>query len=899
MSKFRLSAIAMTTISLLALSGCGEPSKTTGTNAAGTSASASKLKDSGPGQLSVKYEILDNHAAANGVNCSSYGADWGACSRVKVTLTNANDKLSDKNWQLYFHSIRLILGIDNDQFKVTHITGDLHKIEPTDKFTGIPENGIIELPMITEYWQVQETDVMPRWYVVDANGEVSVVKNTDTENVEDFLVPISGENWKRTPTDQNVLMTPVSRFAVNQDLTVLTEMDLTGKIIPTPQQIAISGETIALDEGVELNLPTLSKESSKVLSDHFQALGVKVGTSGYPILERIAPEQFKSSEAGAYKLSITSAGAQVTAADARGVYYGVLSILSTISADKPQLLTLDAIDAPRFDYRGIFLDIGRNFKSKDVVLRLLDQMSAYKLNKFHFHISDDEGWRIEIPGLPELTEVGSKRCHDLTETKCILPQLGSGPDSNNNGSGYLTRADYIEIVKYANDRFIEVIPEIDMPAHARAAVVSMEARYNRLMNEGKESEANEFRLTDPTDDSNTTSVQFYDRRSYLNPCLDSSVRFVEKVIGEVAKMHTEAGQPLKTWHYGGDEAKNIRFGAGFQDINAATQDSGKGSIDLSKENHPWEKSQVCQQMIKDGKVADIEHLPSYFAIKVSEIVKANNINRLQAWQDGLKYATSAKDFATDEVGVNFWDTLYWGGFDSANEWGQKGYQVVISNPDYVYMDMPYEVNPKERGYYWATRSSSERKVFSFAPNNLPQNAETSVDRDGNTFSAKGNSDWVGAYGLSGQLWNETIRTDEQLEYMAFPRMISLAERAWHQADWELPYQTGKEYQAGKTNYVDKTQLDKDWNLFANLVGQRELAKLDKANIQYRLPVPGARITNGQLEANIAFPGLTIEYSVNDGKSWATYSAPVAVQGKVFVRSSSPDSKRKSRIELVE
>lgn len=87
----------------------------------------------------------------------------------------------------------------------------------------------------------------------------------------------------------------------------------------------------------------------------------------------------------------------------------------------------------------------------------------------------------------------------------------------------------------------------------------MEARYKKPHAAGKEQEANEFRLVDPTDTSNTTSVQFFNRQSYLNPCLDSSQRFVDKVIGEIAQMHKEAGQPIKTWHFGGDEAKTFAW----------------------------------------------------------------------------------------------------------------------------------------------------------------------------------------------------------------------------------------------------------------------------------------------------------------------------------------------------
>ncbi|MEG2830600.1 MAG: family 20 glycosylhydrolase, partial [Edwardsiella sp. (in: enterobacteria)] len=625
----------------------------------------------------------------------------------------------------------------------------------------------------------------------------------------------------------------------------LSAASLRGQIMPTPLKLKVHQQDADLARGVSLDLTVLNTASADVIKQRLGQLGVKQAQKGYPIKTQIATKAFKGDMAvpGAYQLKIGTKGAEVTGYDQAGVFYGLQSILSLLPANgSAQIATLDAEDAPRFQYRGIELDVGRNFHSLAAVERLLDQMAAYKLNKFHFHLTDDEGWRIEIPGLPELTEVGGKRCHDLSEQQCLLPQLGSGPDSNNNGSGYFTRADYIKLLKYAQARHIEVIPEIDMPAHARAAVVAMEARYNKLKAAGNEKGANEYRLLDPTDDSNTTSVQFYDRHSYLNPCLDSSKRFVDKVIGEMAQMHREAGQPLTTWHFGGDEAKNIRLGPGYTDVNKP--EPGKGMIDLSKEDKPWAKSQMCQAMIKEGKVADMEHLPSYFAVEVSKMVKDHGIGKMQAWQDGLKDAKDAKAFATPRVGVNFWDTLYWGGFDSANDWANKGYEVVISNPDYVYMDFPYEVNPQENGYYWGTRFSDERKIFAFAPDNLPQNAETSVDRDGNYFSAKSDKPWPGAYGLSAQLWSEVVRTDEMMEYKIYPRIMAVAERAWHQAGWEQPYQAGREYKGGETHLVDQQALLQDWQRFANLMGQRELAKMDKSGVAYRVPQPGARVVNG-------------------------------------------------------
>lgn len=850
-------------------------------------------------QFTLNYAVQDNHAQQHGVDCAALGADWAACSKAVITLTNHGDALADRNWTIWFHSIRQILKVDNEQFKVTHVMGDLHKLEPTDKFTGFPANQSITIPIINEYWQLFITDVLPRWYVTSDDSRPVIIANTDTEELARFVSPL-GEQWKRTPDDKNVLMTAEARYNKNSDVALSDAAALRGQIVPTPKTVTVHAENVDLSRGVALDLASLAPASREAVASRFAQLGVKTG-QGYPVKTLVAPGEFQKPEAvsGAYRLQIKPQETRVTGYDAAGVFYGLQSLLSLLPAQgEPQIATLEVSDAPRFSWRAIHLDVGRNFHSKAAVLRLLDQMAAYKLNKFHFHLSDDEGWRLEIPGLPELTETGAKRCHDLSEKRCLLPQLGSGPESNNNGSGYFTRADYIEIVKYAAARHIEVIPEIDMPAHARAAVVSMEARYARLMEAGKAQEANHYRLLDPADTSNTTGVQYYDRTGYLNPCLASSRNFVDKVISEVQLMHKEAGQPLTVWHAGGDEAKNIYLGTGYTD--KSHPEEGKGIIDLSKQNKPWEKSPACKKLLERGEVVDVEHLSSYFGIEISKLVNAHGIGVMQAWQDGLKDAKDASAFSTRQVNVNFWDTLFWGGFDTANDWANKGFRVIVSNPDYLYLDFPYEVNPAESGYYWGTRFSDERKIFSFAPDNLPQNAETSVDRDGNTFSAKSDKPWPGALGLSAQLWSEVVRTDKQMEYMIYPRLIVVAERAWHRAAWEQDYQAGREYKGQETQWVDKKALASDWARFASLIGHRELAKLDKAGIQYRLPVPGARVEKGILEINTSLPGLGAEYSTDNGKSWLRYdnNARPQVEGEVQIRAVSPDGQRYSRVDSV-
>ena len=194
-------------------------------------------------------------------------------------------------------------------------------------------------------------------------------------------------------------------------------------------------------------------------------------------------------------------------------------------------------------------------------------------------------------------------------------------------------------------------------------------------------------------------------------------------------------------------------------------------------------------------------LPVYFAKEVSEMVKGHGFSTLQAWEDGLKYATDAKDFATDKTRSILGNPLL-GWFQRGDEVAHKGYDVVLSNPDYLYFDFPNEVHPAERGYHWATRFNDTRKVFAFAPENLPQNAETSVDRDGNAFVAKAVTRIRSFKGISGQQWSETVRTDAQYEYMVYPRIFSVAERAWHKGGFEFDYVKGREF-SGTTKFVNK------------------------------------------------------------------------------------------------
>ncbi|MGY3927864.1 beta-N-acetylhexosaminidase [Aeromonas simiae] len=855
--------------------------------------------DSLANNLLVKYEVVTNDGAGAGIDCQALGSEWTSCGVAKLHLTNQGTSVDSKEWELYIHSIRRIQRVDNEQFTITHLTGDLYRLTPTDKFQGFAKDATVEVPLVVEYWVLFESDIMPNWYISAEGAEPKVIASmSDINDATRYEKPMPADGWKRTKDDNNILMNSETRFAANQTSALLPAAKIANQIVPTPLKQEIKAGAPVDLSSIKLDALDLPSDRAEALKAELTRLGVTLSDTGYPVSIKLGS---KVKQAEGYDMTIGQQGTVIRGHDVAGAFWGAQSLLSLLGVDNKQVSPMRVEDAPRFEYRGMQTDVARHFRSAETMKKLVDQMAAMKLNVLHLGLTNDEGWRIEIPGLPELTEVGSKRCHDLSETQCLLPQLGSGPTSDNMGTGFYSKADYIELVRYAKARGVTVIPEINMPAHARAAVVSMEARYKRLLAEGKEDEALKFRLTDPQDTSNVTSVQFYDKMSFINPCQPGAANFVAKVMEEVAQMHQAAGQPLTAWHYGGDEAKNIMLGGGYQDPAVTKKEElvgWRGNTDWSKQDKPFGKSPVCQKMIADGKIKDVAELPVYFAKEVSELVKGHGFDTLQAWEDGLKYAKDASVFATANTRVNFWETLYWGGFNEAMKWAHNGYEVVLSNPDYLYFDFPNEVHPAERGYYWATRFNDTRKVFAFAPENLPQNAETSVDRDGNAFVAKGDQEPVKFKGISGQQWSETIRTDAQYEYMVYPRIFSLAERAWHKGSFELPYVKGREF-SGETKHVNKAALNQEWNRFANVLGQRVLPKLDQAGVEYRLSVPGARVVGGVLEANVDLPGLPIQYSL-DGKRWSAYDAAAKpqVSGKVYLRTVSFDGKRVSRVTEV-
>ena len=861
--------------------------------------------------LGVIFEAVENHSADTGVNCKQLGAEFASCSVANVHIKDGNGELTGGDWKLYFHSIRRVLRVDSDQFDVVLVNGDLNYITPSENFQPFAGE-VATIKLVTEFNYLVETDFMPRFWLVQGDAQAELLRNTDSETDENtYAVEITGPNAKAYDNEPNPVATSTTRFDKNTNdrtgASTLSAADVQRRVVPQVSSLTAGTGTISIANGLNFSGGDLSAASAAAVQARANLFVSSNG--GTQVTTELAPNL----AANTYTVDISAAGIVVRGRTDADLFYGAQTVLALVQPGIGTLPFVSITDAPRFEFRGMHIDVARNFHSVNSMKRLIDQMAAYKMNKLHIHLSDDEGWRLEIPGLPELTEVGGKRQFVLdaegrvSERFSLMPQLGSGPNTNNQGSGFFTRAQFIDLLEYANDRHIEVIPEIDTPAHARAAVVAMRARAANL---GNPNDIN-VRIDDPEDTSRYLTVQHYDD-GIINPCVPGTYNFLNTVVTEIASMYSDAGLDLDIFHMGGDEARNVLEGIGFEDLSAGGVTPWKGDTDQSLSDFPWERSPACAALIQSNpEVSDRGEITPYFIERVSQIVADAGIPALYAYQDIYReesangnYEVSPDDLATTRAGVGFWEVIWQGGFNTANLYSNLGFETVIAVPDYLYFDFPYEVDPKERGFYWATRFTDTQKVFAFAPENLPQNAETSVNRDGFEWTATGSGGNQGFLGMQGQLWSETVRTPEQFDYMVFPRLLALAERAWHRGSWENDYQPGVTY-SGSTNLVDKAALNADFAGFSEALGKKELLKLDAAGIQYRIPVPGvAESAAGGNVLNVAFPGLPLEYSSN-GTTFTsaplnavngTGSAPAAA---TFVRARSANGSRAGRATRIE
>lgn len=360
---------------------------------------------------------------------------------------------------------------------------------------------------------------------------------------------------------------------------------------------------------------------------------------------------------GWYRITIGEDGnPKVEADDEDGAFYAQVTLDKLPKPLKP--MTIE--DWPDMPYRGFMLDVVRDFRTVDEVMEIIDLMASWKLNTLHFHLADDESWCLEINDFPELTEYGAHHAlpdWNLQEISALKP-TANGHIGN---LTYYTTEEYEQILRYAWDLRIRVIPEFDTPGHSRASIKAMQA-YERRTGDSS------FRLQDPTDTSQYWSAQDF-TDNVLSVDLPSVYKFYGKVFDEVIHLHQEAGVPLPAIHIGGDE-------------------------------------------VPDGAWAgcDRHEMKEIFTNNMLDLAEARGI-RLAGWEDiarNLEPETQER-LKRSLYFLNVWNTN-----------GVEGFPVVLSPAAYTYLDLAYSDAPDEIGLSWAGYVD-ERKTFALQPKDYTGN----------------------------------------------------------------------------------------------------------------------------------------------------------------------------------
>ena len=758
------------------------------------------------------------------------------------TITNTGNGALRDNWQLYWNQPpRRVVSVEpENSVEIVQINGDFYQMRMLPGF-NLAENESVKIKVIASEWLIKEADAPVGVYmVIDNNGE-QTIKMIDDYIVEKFE---TADQINRSADDAEPIPTADYLYNQNQPLTQLMPEELY-PVIPAPYAYSRKKNWFTLTNDYTIgSVAALQNEANylrQALNSSYNLNGSLLEESGQNAVINLSLNTSIPKSEG-YRLTVDEKKVQIAGKDPAGVFYGIQTFIALIERKEGELIlpTCNITDQPAYGYRGLHIDVSRNFQSKETILRILDIMGHYKLNKLLIYITEDEGWRLEIEELPELTQISSKRGHTLNDSLHLQPSYGSGPfpdDPDSYGNGYYTRADFKEIIKYAKERHIEVIPSVNLPGHARAAIKAMEYRYHRLMKEGKEKEALRYRLIDPDDKSVYLSAQHY-TDNIACVCQDAVYDFYEVVLDDIIEMYQEAEVPLRMIHTGGDEVPP----------------------------GPWSESPICKEYLKDfPEIKNARNLQNHFFTRLTEIINKKGLD-IGGWEevvmeydDNNQWFTNTS-FTDKNVYPYIWNNL-WGLQDLGYKIANRGYPVILCNVTNFYFDLAYNKDPREPGLYWGGFNDT-RDAFEFIPENLflsttednmGRKYNPDVDFEGmERLSPEGKKNIIG---LQSQLWSETVRGRDMLEYYILPKLLGFAQRAWQgQAPW------GDEPDAAKRQAL----IDRDWNRFANTLGQREFEKLEKWNggYNYRIPPPGVKQENGMIRMNTAYPGLTIRYTTD-------------------------------------
>ncbi|MDE6322293.1 MAG: family 20 glycosylhydrolase [Muribaculaceae bacterium] len=572
----------------------------------------------------------------------------------------------------------------------------MHAVDPADTIVTIVPgyyyiastrfgNGPVTVDIVTDAALRHHSYMPDGFHGVDAQGKtfsVNVVRRKISDRPEQWTLP--GSDYATNPADI---------YELNELLAAGTPPGATD-VIPSVKSVTV--------------------------------IDGRSGQGEYAVSENVVEREVANENPEYYRLTITPDSTVIEYATQQALGWGRATLNQLVNT--PQTMSYVIEDWPDFHYRGLMVDIARNYLPLNDLQKIVQYMCAYKLNTLHFHIVDDEAWRLEIPGLSELTDVGARRGYTLDEND-FLAQIftGNGDPNNPDGTsnGYLTRAEFIDFLRYCQSLGIQVIPEIESPGHARAAIRAMEARYRRTGDDT-------FRLIEDGDTSTYVSAQSFGD-NVMNPALEGPYRFMDKVTTEIQKMYRDAGVPLEAIHIGGDEV-------------------AKGA---------WSGAPSVKRMMAEQGLQDQTAVHGVFVRLIAKMLADKGIG-MNGWEEvALGHDEDFNNSVRPGVrGVNFWHVTK---STRAREAAAAGYPVVICNVDHFYLDQAYSWHPEERGLTWGGKVD-ELATLNGYPYEMGRLAPEDADK---------------LIGISGQIFAETIRDLPQVQTYIFPKAFGLAERAWN------------------------------------------------------------------------------------------------------------------------
>ena len=744
----------------------------------------------------------------------------------QFVLKNVSAQPLAGNWQLYFSQFsRTVKLPEASPVDIKEVSTTYYQVTPNNRYrTLAPGDSLV-------------IDLLMRGTMVNLSYRpmgTHVVMNGDTEHplpvsIQYSVLDTPGQ-WNSNPAYPDGNYSYAFNEAVNNIGTGYTGNDY--DIFPTPKSVDVRegftpvGSIVTVKAATPLWNKKLQLPKQYLLSQ-LQSRGI-YAASGQKTVISIGIDKGLSKNPEYYTLDVNDGRISIKGADVQGALNGVKTLIAALDHCKQRnLQNVRITDAPDLNYRGFMFDIARNFFGYENIKRFIDLMAYYKMNTFQFHFTDDEAWRVEVPSLPELTEVASRRGCTLTE-EGYLAQIfdgnGNPNDLTQSANGYLTRAQFIDILRYAHSRGIKVIPEIETPGHARAAIIAMRNRYNKYI-ESDPARARQYVLWDDQNTSSYTSAQSY-HDNVLNVASDGVYNFLTTVINEVQGMYKEAGLKLDIVHLGGDE---VATGA-------------------------WDKSPDVQALMQREGLKNAHEVNGYYIRRITDILYPRGI-RIEGWQEVAQNHSDEYNrvMAPRFAGINAWSTV--GSRDIVPySIANDGYPVILSNVTNFYMDMGYSWHQYEQGLHWGGKVD-ELDAWSALPWNIYASARTAIN--GDTIDVAHNHEGKvtlqkreNVIGVQAQMWGETIRNFAQVQRMWLPKVLGVVERAWNASP------------AWGDNLADPTAYDNARLQFNLQVGTRELPLLAAKGFEFRVGQPGVKVENGMLLINTLYPGMVVRYTLD-------------------------------------